>query len=176
MKKFIFFYKYLICIFFIFLCSFSYGSNNEKQLIEDIQSYFSNFKTLKADFIQIEPNGNVSKGKIYIDLPGKIRLDYEKPNKLLITSQGFWLVIQDRKLKQTNNVPINQTPLDFLLSKKVNIKNENLDIRVRKESGLILMRVKDLKKYNQSTLTMEFSEKPIMLKKWIIDDFCGSVG
>ena len=170
MKKFIFFYKYLICIFFIFLCSFSYGSNNEKQLIEDIQSYFSNFKTLKADFIQIEPNGNVSKGKIYIDLPGKIRLDYEKPNKLLITSQGFWLVIQDRKLKQTNNVPINQTPLDFLLSKKVNIKNENLDIRVRKESGLILMRVKDLKKYNQSTLTMEFSEKPIMLKKWIIED------
>ena len=154
----------------MFLCSVSYASNNQKKLLEDIQSYFLDFKTLKADFIQIGPNGNISKGKIFIDLPGKIRLDYQKPSKLLITSQGFWLVIQDRKLKQTNNVPINETPLDFLLSKKINVKNKNLEINVKKESGLILMKVKDLKKYNQSSLVMEFSEKPIMLKKWVIED------
>ena len=170
MKKLIFFLKYSICLMVIFICSHTYGSNNEKKLIEDIQSYFLNFKTLKADFIQIGPNGNISKGKIFIDLPGKIRLDYTKPNKLLITSQGFWLVIQDRKMKQTNNVPINETPLDFLLGKKINVRNENLEISVKKETGVILMTVKDLKKYNQSTLVMEFSEKPIMLKKWVIED------
>ena len=51
---------------------------------------------LEANFIQVSPSGNVSNGKIYLDLPGKLRIDYENPNNLLITCKGFWIVIQDR--------------------------------------------------------------------------------
>ena len=54
----------------------------------------------KDIFIQISNDGTIRRGKIYINLPGKLRISYEEPNDLLITSMGFWLVVQNRKLKQ----------------------------------------------------------------------------
>ena len=50
-----------------------------------INTFFENINTLEADFIQVGPSGNVSDGKVYFDLPGKLRIDYHKPNNLLIT-------------------------------------------------------------------------------------------
>ena len=103
--------KFIICILFILFSSHSHALNNEKKIISDIKLYIDNLEKLKADFIQIGPDGNVSEGKLYLDLPGKIRLEYLNPDNLLITSQGFWLVVQDRNLKYTNNIPLSETPL-----------------------------------------------------------------
>ena len=33
-----------------------------------------------------------------------------------ITSMGFWLVVQNRQLKQTNNYPLSKTPLNIFLT------------------------------------------------------------
>ena len=164
LKKFIFF------IILILFSSYSYAVNDEKKIISEIKSYIKNLKKLEADFIQVGPDGKVSEGKLYLDLPGKIRFEYIKPENLLITSQGFWLVVQDRKLKYTNNIPLNQTPLYFFLNKKLNFKKRGLKITLKKELGLILLTIKDHDQYHQSTLTMQFSENPVNLKKWIITD------
>ena len=67
----------------------------------------------------LSSSGNVSNGKIYLDLPGKLRIDYENPNNLLITSKGFWIVIQDRDAKTTNNIPVKSSPFSILLEKKI---------------------------------------------------------
>ena len=104
MKKTLYTYTYLICFVLIFFKSnVVIGSENEI-ILSKIKSYFNNLKTLEADFIQIGPSGNVSEGKFYLDLPGKLRFDYQKPNNILITCQGFWLIIQDRKTKKTNKI------------------------------------------------------------------------
>ena len=78
-----------------------------------IETFFKNLATLEADFIQVSPSGNVSNGKIYLDLPGKLRIDYKNPNNLLITSKGFWIVIQDRQSKTTNNIPVKSSPFSI---------------------------------------------------------------
>ena len=159
-----------MCGMFARSCLVSFSSDKNRDLIKDIQTYFLNLKTLEADFIQIGPSGNISKGKLYLDLPGKIRIDYKQPSNLLITSQGFWLYIQDRKLKQTNNVPIKQTPLNYLLKKNIDFNNNLLELKIKKEAGLIILSIKELNKSNQSKLILQFSEKPINLKKWVIED------
>ena len=170
MKTFISLIQFAIILAFILISSVSFSSDEKRDLIKDIQTYFLNLKTLEADFIQIGPRGNISKGKLYLDLPGKIRIDYKQPNNLLITSQGFWLYIQDRKLKQTNNVPIKQTPLNYLLKKNIDFNNKSLDLKIKKESGLIILSIKELNKLDESKLILQFSEKPLNLKKWVIED------
>ena len=60
--------RIFIILYFVFIPSLSLSSDTGK-LIKDIKNYFSNLKTLEANFIQIGPQGNVSKGKIYLDLP-----------------------------------------------------------------------------------------------------------
>ena len=98
--------SFFLHIFFIIL-SFqtSYAFEKKQTANLQIEKFFKNLTTLEANFIQVSPSGNVSNGKIYLDLPGKLRLDYEDPNSLLITCKGFWIVIQDRSTKTTNNIP-----------------------------------------------------------------------
>ena len=161
--------RIFIILYFVFISSVSLSSDNSK-LIKDIKNYFSNLKTLEADFIQIGPQGNVSKGKIYLDLPGKIRIEYKKPNNLLITSQGFWLYVQDKKSKQTTNIPISETPLNFLLKKNIDFDNKHLDVQINNKEGLITLSISEINKNENAKLILQFSENPISLKKWIIHD------
>ena len=103
-------------IFFIFL-NFKIVNGLEQKFSskDKVEIFFQNLKTLEADFLQVSPSGNVSNGKVFLDLPGKLRINYKNPNDLLITCKGFWIVIQNRKLKTTNNIPLKQTPFSILL-------------------------------------------------------------
>jgi outer membrane lipoprotein-sorting protein len=167
--------KYLsvIILSVIFSCSQAFSSNEQKLLKTKIENFFINLNTLEANFIQVSPSGNISNGKIFIDLPGKLRLDYIQPSNLLITSKGFWLVIQDRKLKSTNNIPIQQTPFSILLDKNINFNNKKIILDLKKSLGIITLNVKLAENTQAGELILEFSDNPFILKKWIIKDIIG---
>ena len=138
-----------------------------------VENFFDNLNTLEANFIQVSPSGKISNGKIFLDLPGKLRLDYNQPNNLLITCKGFWIVIQNRKLKSTNNIPLSQTPFSILLENKINFDNKDLIVDLQKTLGIITLKIKLAKNTQAGELLLEFSDKPFILKKWIIRDIVG---
>ena len=140
-----------------------------------VNKFFENLKTLEADFIQVSSSGNVSNGKIYFDLPGKFRIDYSDPNNLLITCKGFWIVIQDRNLKTTNNIPLNQSPFSILIEKQIFLSNKNIQTEFENKSGIISLTVKSSNNHQAGQLILEFSEQPFNLKKWIIKDNFGDI-
>jgi len=140
-----------------------------------VNKFFENLNTLEADFIQVSSSGNVSNGKIYFDLPGKLRIDYTDPNNLLITCKGFWIVIQDRNLKTTNNIPLNQSPFSILIEKKINLSNKTIKTEFENKSGIISLTVTSSNNEQAGQLTLEFSENPFSLKKWIIKDNFGDI-
>ena len=140
-----------------------------------IDKFFENLNTLEADFIQVSSSGNVSNGKIYFDLPGKLRIDYSEPNNLLITCKGFWIVIQDRNLKTTNNIPLNQSTFSILIEKKINLSNKTIKTEFENKSGIISLTVTSSNNEQAGQLTLEFSENPFSLKKWIIKDSFGDI-
>ena len=167
---------YLIIIYFLLVIFGSQATNasvNSQILSSQIENFFKNLATLEADFIQVSPSGNVSSGKIYLDLPGKLRIDYNNPNNLLITSKGFWIVIQDRQSKTTNNIPVKSSPFSILLENKLTFKTENFKTEYSLASGIITLKIKNQNKDTSEGLIMEFSEKPFSLKKWIISDTFG---
>ena len=107
-------------IFFVINVNFfkSYADNFNNRNYTLVKEYLFNLNSLEADFLQVSSDGNIKEGKIFLSLPGKLRISYNNPNNLLITSNGFWLTVQDKKLKQTNNFPLNQTPLNLFLNKE----------------------------------------------------------
>ena len=165
----------IFCYFFliIFSCQASNLSINSQILSLQIENFFKNLDTLEADFIQVSPSGNVSNGKIYLDLPGKLRIDYKNPNNLLITSKGFWIVIQDRQSKTTNNIPVKSSPFSIFLENEPFLKNKNFKTEYSIDTGIITLKIKSLKNDKPEGLIIEFSEKPFNLKKWIISDTFG---
>ena len=166
--------SFFLHIFFIIL-SFetSYAFEKTQSANLQIEKFFKKFNTLEADFIQVSPSGNVSNGKIYIDLPGKLRLDYENPNSLLITCKGFWIVIQDRSTKTTNNIPVKSSPFAILLENKSILSNQNIKTDYSTEAGVISLKIKSKNNDKQESLVLEFSENPFSLKKWVITDSLG---
>ena len=160
-------------IFFNLLTSSAYSQLNDAKL--KVENFFKSLKSLEANFIQVGPSGDISNGKIYLDLPGKLRLDYEKPNNLLITCKGFWLTIQNRNLKTTNNIPLESSPFSILIKKKFDFKNKSLMTFLNNKSGIISFEIKKSGNNNSGRLILEFSERPFNLKKWIIEDTFGEI-
>ena len=165
---------YLIMVLFLSLC-FLGSSITNATTRSQVNTFFENLKTLEADFIQVGPSGNISDGKIYFDLPGKLRIDYNKPNNLLITCKGSWIVLQDRNLKTTNNIPLKNSPFSIFLEKKMSLSNKNIKTEIQNRSGIISFTIKSSNNNEAGELTLEFSEKPLHLKKWIIKNAFGDI-
>ena len=170
MKR-LFFFKILIILTFAnfnFFNSFANDVNSNDFVL--VQKYLKNLNSLEAEFFQISSDGSVKEGKIYLRLPGKLRISYKNPDNLLITSNGFWLTIQDKKLRQTNNFPINQTPLNLFLNQKLNFNENEFKIQFEKRSGIITLIFSGNKKLNSSIFKLIFTNTPLKLKKWVIVD------
>ena len=166
--------KFFFLVLFIILnCQTSNAFEKNDLAKSQIEKFFKNLTTLDADFIQVSPSGNVSNGKIYLDLPGKLRIDYENPKNLLITCQGFWIVIQDRDAKTTNQIPVKSSPFGVLLEKKSLLNNENIKAEFSIKAGIVSLKINSQKNDKQGRLVLEFSENPFSLKKWIIQDSLG---
>ena len=168
----------IFCLFSILVTlnlqiSSAYSQVNEVKL--RVESFFKSLKSMEANFIQVGPSGDIRNGKIYLDLPGKLRIDYEKPNNLLITSKGFWLTIQNRNLKTTNNIPLESSPFSILIQKKFDFENKSLMTHLNNESGIISLKITGPGNNESEGLILEFSEKPFSLKKWLIKDTFGEV-
>ena len=160
--------------FFISLISLFYNaeilaSSKSTHHFQSIREYLKNLTTLEASFIQISSDGDIKNGKIFFNLPGKLRIEYSKPENLLITSNGFWLTIQDTKLKQTNNYPLNRTPLNLFLNKQFNFE-DNSNIKYKLENDVVILTFLGVDQQNVSKFELQFYLNPLRLKKWVIFD------
>ena len=162
----------IIYIFIIvnFYTNISFAEINDNKSIEKVKDYLNKLVSLEANFVQISSDGEIKKGKIFISLPGKLRISYEKPNDLLMTSKGFWLVVQDLRLKQTNNIPINQTPLNIFLNKQLDFDNKKFDVNYENESGIVSFEFIGKDQFIGTSFKLIFTDNPIQLKKWVITD------
>ena len=148
----------------------SQADNFEDKDFIYVKEYLFNLNSLEADFFQVSTDGNIKEGKIFLSLPGKLRITYNNPDNLLITSNGFWLTVQDKKLKQTNNFPLNQTPLNLFLNKQLNFDQDEFKIKFEKSSGVITLTFSDNQQLNSSIFKLIFTTLPLKLKKWVIID------
>ena len=178
MKKFIInseTFWHLVCFIILtfFTSQTSISSDKKQKTYLKVENFFESLKSMEANFIQVSPSGSVSDGKVYLDLPGKLRIEYKKPSNLLITCKGFWIVIQNRKLKTTNNIPLKQTPFSILLENKINYKNENLKLDITTASGIVSLKIIIANNPKAGELVLEFSDNPFILKKWIVKNVLG---
>ena len=157
---------FLICLLNNFEIS---ASSKTESIFTAVKEYLNDLNTLEANFIQISNDGDIKTGKVFFNLPGKLRIDYTNPNDLLITSNGFWLTIQNKKLKQTNNLPLEKTPLSLFLNKKFDFEN-NSKIQFKIENDIIVLTFFGNEQEKEPKFQLEFNSNPLRLRKWIITD------
>lgn len=131
--------------------------------------------SFQGDFTQVAPNGAVSKGKIWLQRPGKVRFEYDAPNPLLIVSDGVTLVQNDRQLETFDRVPLSATPLNYFLKENINLAEDTEVTALQKVPGLWIVTARDGSGQQEGTMTLVFDAETLALQTWIItDDFGGA--
>ena len=160
--------KILIKILIIISCS-SHPSLADRISLNKISDYINGLTTLQADFEQINSDGSIDRGKLYIRRPGRMRLEYIDPNNALVLAGAGSVAIFDDKSKNGPTLfPLKKTPLNLLLKKNVDLsKNEMITEHTANNENTFIV-AKDPKRKSQGSIKMMFSNSPISLQGWTI--------
>ena len=87
-------------------------------LLLEAEELLSSIRSLKSAFVQSSTTGALASGTLYITRPGKLRIDYKKPETLQIYADGTWVFYIDAELKEISQLPLTATPASFLIRDK----------------------------------------------------------
>jgi outer membrane lipoprotein-sorting protein len=137
------------------------------ELINKVSVYFNQLHSLKGEFVQTSAGGSRLRGKFYVKRPGRFRLDYARPSRLVIVSDGRYLAIQDHDLKSDDRYELDQTPLGVLLRQDVNLLRDARFFDVEETEDTVVIAFEGKNQPAAGALKLFLAKKPALeLKKW----------
>ncbi|WP_428390261.1 LolA family protein [Lichenicoccus sp.] len=141
--------------------------------VERIQDTLDAITTLKAHFVQIAPDGATTQGTAWLDRPGRMRFQYNKPSPLLLVANHGTLVFNDSELRQTTTLPLDKTPLGLLLAPNVTLSGAVTLTAFRHADGQMQLTLVRTTTPGDGSLTLIFSDQPLALRSWSVIDAQG---
>lgn len=89
--------------------------------IKKIETYLNNIKSLEATFVQMASNGATAEGRLFIEKPNKIRMEYGAPTNVLIVGDGNYIVYNDTDLDQVTHIDYDDIPATLILANDIKI-------------------------------------------------------
>lgn len=148
----------------------------EKQSLNALSRYLNTITQATSDFTQVNDDGSLSTGKFYIKRPGRMRFEYNPPEKLLVMAGGSNVGIFDGKsnIQKAERYPLRRTPLNLILEKNVNLAARNMVVGHDFDGTATVVTAQDPKNPEYGTIQLKFTSNPIELRQWIVTDGQGS--
>ncbi|HHZ75373.1 MAG TPA: outer membrane lipoprotein carrier protein LolA, partial [Rhodospirillales bacterium] len=83
---------------------------------------------------------------------------------------GLFFVYIDRDLEQTTHVFLKSTPLSFLVQEKIVFKGDVTVTKIERSPGILQIKIKKTKEPELGSIQLVFSDKPLLLRKWVVVD------
>lgn len=135
-----------------------------------VESYLESLQSLEARFAQINPDGSLVTGTILVQRPGRMRVDYDPPSKVLLIATDWRLVFYDGSIQQVNTIPLSETPLAFLLAEDIKLSGEVQVTNVRESADVVEVQVVRADAPDQGSVTLHFATHPFELRSWTVVD------
>lgn len=148
-------------------------AQSSTEIIAKAERWFEKISTLRAEFIQVSSDGSAASGTLYLRRPKQMRLQYEGDAKLALIVSGGWLHVDEGAKKQINSYPIGSTPFAPMLQEDIQLRSPNFTTTTSVSEGVVSVTLTQETGQAAGSLTLEFSEKPFMLRRWIIEDAVG---
>lgn len=148
-------------------------SPDDAAAVQRAVRYLNDLSTLRARFVQISSNGTYAEGEVIIARPGRLRFEYDPPNPVLLIADGLSFLFYDRELKQATFLPLWETPLWFLIRKKVQLSDDLQVTAVERGKGVLKLTLSDKDSADSGSMTLIFSDAPLSLRKWELVDTQG---
>jgi outer membrane lipoprotein-sorting protein len=146
---------------------------SEHQILLKINDYFNKMTNLEGTFIQTDPDNKQKNGKFYFAKPGKLLFDYNRPSRLKIISDGYYLAIEDYEMNTSDKYPLEMTPFRILLAEPVDLAKDANIVNIEQGDDTIVATLEDKKGDSSGRITLFFNKADMSLKEWIITDAQG---
>tara|TARA_B100001057_G_scaffold259601_1_gene259810 strand:- start:969 stop:1580 length:612 start_codon:yes stop_codon:yes gene_type:complete len=160
-----------IPLFVIFLTTASILKADPYSL-ENISQYLQYLKILKADFSQINADGTFSSGTILIKRPGRMRFEYDIPDRTLVLVSAGALAIFDPKGDDAPiTYPIKNNPISLILKGEVDLVNSGILENYTKNTEKAVVKIRDPKKPEHGSVELVFKgAKPELVKFTVLNE------
>lgn len=146
----------------------------EKLPLNAISAYLNGLQTAEATFTQINDDGTVSTGTVYIKRPGRMRFEYDPPASELVVASANAVYIADSKSNQPpETYPLRRTPLSLILDRNVNLARANMVTGHSYDGTATVVTAQDPENPEYGNIQMKFTGNPVELRQWVVNDSGG---
>lgn len=145
----------------------------QRTILNDVENYLNGIQSLQARFVQIGPQGELSRGDLYLRRPGRLRFAYDPPSALLIVSDGILLNLYDAELEEVTRIPLSQTPLAMLVDETVRFSGKAVVRDVAQRGSKVHVTVIDSDRADEGAMTLIFNYPELALTRWQVHDAQG---
>ncbi|MCZ6481979.1 MAG: outer membrane lipoprotein carrier protein LolA [Alphaproteobacteria bacterium] len=145
-------------------------SATDKTDIARIERYLNNISTMRARFLQVAANDELSQGWVFLSRPGKLRVEYDPPTPILIIGDGAWLIYHDSELEQTTYRSLESSLVGFLVQKTVRLGGAVTVTGLERGPGVIRVKLVKSGEAEEGSLALTFSDRPLVLRQWTVTD------
>ncbi len=152
------------------------GQAQAQQLsLGEVSNYLNQLQTAQGGFTQINGDGTLSTGQIFIKRPGRIRFEYNPPDNSLVMAGGGSVAIFDpRSNTGPERYPLNRTPLKIILERNVDLGRARMVTGHTSDGTTTTITAQDPDNPQYGNIQMVFTGNPVELRQWIVTDDVGA--
>ncbi|WP_415183649.1 LolA family protein [Phaeovulum sp.] len=159
----------------LFALALAVPASAEKISLGELSRYLNGLQTVEADFTQVNGDGTISTGKVFIKRPGRARFEYTPPDRTLVIAGGQQVAIFDAKSNQPpEQYPLARTPLNLMLAANVDLAKAKMVVGHTNDAKTTSVIAQDPEHPEYGTIKMVFTGKPTELRQWVITDDTGT--
>ena len=145
----------------------------DKADVARVEAYLNSIHTMKSHFAQVAQNGGVAEGTIYLQRPGKMRVEYDPPVPDILVATGKVLIHYDGELNQPSYLPQTSSPAAFLLRDQIKLAGDVSVTKVAHNGNQLLVDVIQTGDAEKGALHLVFTDNPLQLRQWTVIDAAG---
>ncbi len=156
-------------------CLIALPAAAEKLSLAEISGYLNGFSTASGQFTQINDDGTISTGQLYMKRPGKVRFEYNPPEDMLVVADGSRVGVVDGKSNTGPEAyPLGRTPLKIILARNVDFTQERMVTGHASDGSSTTVRAQDPDNPEYGSIELVFTGEPVELRQWVINDGAGA--
>lgn len=158
----------------LLLTAFAVPAKAEKIALGELSRYLNGLSTVEVEFTQINADGTIGTGNLFIQRPGRMRFEYAPPDKTLVMSGAGSVAIFDPKSNTgPETYPLSRTPLSIILADNVNLGQARMVVSHKQDGNTTRVRAQDPEHPEYGSIDLIFTAGPTELRQWVIRDDTG---
>ena len=146
----------------------------DKIPLNEISRYLNGLKTAQAEFTQVNGDGSISTGTVFIHRPNRVRFEYKCDRTLVLASAGQVAVFDGKSRSGPQQYPLSKTPLSLILAPNINLGQARMVTGYSEKKNTTVVTAQDPQHPEYGNIQMVFSANPTQLRQWVVTDEAGT--